>query len=217
MTPDLERERALVADGRDVVVSVDEVGRGAIAGPVTVGAGVWVPDCGDAPEGIRDSKLVAESKRPGLAEVSRSWLVAVVVGEASAQEVDEFGITRALGLAGARAVDALSELIESFANPVVLLDGHHDWLSPALVSRIPVVSQVKADRDCASVAAASLVAKVHRDRFMVGAHERFPVYGFDRHKGYGSAGHFEAIDSYGPCELHRLSWLRPTELPLGED
>lgn len=217
MSPTLERELALVTAGRGMVIAVDEVGRGAIAGPVTVGAGIWLPTRREVPEGIRDSKLVSETKRPALATRAREWLDLIAVGQATASEVDSHGITVALGLAGARAIEELATVWGSLDEAVVLLDGHHDWLTAHLSLSLPVVCQVKGDRDCASISAVSLVAKVERDGEMVAAHEQFPVYGFDRHKGYGSAGHFEAIAQHGPCELHRLTWLRPTELPLDGD
>lgn len=216
MQPHLEREWALISDGHQMVIAMDEVGRGAIAGPVTVGAGIWLAELDDVPDGIRDSKLVVEAKRPELADRANRWLHTTSVGNATAAEVDKMGITAALGLAGNRALAALRERAR-FEGAVVLLDGQHDWLSASLPFDLPVVTQVKADRDCASVAAVSLVAKVSRDSEMILADQRYPEYGFSSHKGYGSATHFHAIEKYGPCELHRLTWLRPTELPLADD
>lgn len=217
MKPTLEREWALISSGRQVVVAMDEVGRGAIAGPVTVAAGLWGPNLAGIPEGIRDSKLVPEKKRVELADRARDWLRAVAVGHASPQEIDRQGITVALGLAGARALEKLGEALRAFSDSVILLDGHHDWLSAHLTTPLPVLCQVKGDRDCASISAVSLVAKVERDQVMIDAHQTHPVYGFDRHKGYGSADHFAAIETHGPSEFHRLTWLRPTKLPFDED
>ncbi|MDQ1605814.1 MAG: ribonuclease, partial [Microbacteriaceae bacterium] len=95
---------------------------------------------------------------------------------------------------------------------VVLLDGHFDWLNPALSSRVTVQTRIKADRDCASVAAASVVAKVHRDRLMIDADVATPGYGWAGNKGYGSAGHFAAIAELGATDFHRRSWLKHPEL-----
>lgn len=216
MTPLLERELALFAEGHRVIIAIDEVGRGALAGPVSVGAAVFIEGLAQAPEGIKDSKLVAEAKRGPLAEAIRGWLPDVAVGQSSPAEIDQVGITKALGRAGARALGLLSQWLGPEHRPVVLLDGHHDWLSGSLDYSLRVVTQVKADRDCLSVAASSLVAKVSRDSQMVQADGVYPVYGFASNKGYGSAGHLEAISGHGPCELHRMTWLRPTELALGE-
>jgi len=212
--PTREREDQLFADGHRVIIAMDEVGRGALAGPVSVSAAVFVADLGEAPEGVKDSKLVSEKKRGPLAHEVAQWLPAVVVGESTLQEVDQVGITRALGRAGARALGQLSRWLDDAHRPVVLLDGHHNWLSTHLDYSIRVVTQVKADRDCLSVAASSLVAKVTRDRYMVEVDPQFPHYGFASNKGYGSTAHMAAIDQFGPCPIHRMSWLRATELPL---
>ena len=214
MIPSRLKEEELFAQGHRVVIAMDEVGRGALAGPVSVSAAVFLADLGEGPEGVKDSKLVSEKKRGPLAQEISEWLPAVVVGESSPGEVDQVGITRALGRAGARALGQLSSWLDQSHRPVVLLDGHHDWLSSHLDYAIRVVTQVKADRDCLSVAASSLVAKVTRDRYMVGVDPQFPHYGFASNKGYGSSGHMAAIDQFGPCPIHRMTWLRPTELPL---
>jgi len=212
--PSREREDQLFAEGHRVIIAMDEVGRGALAGPVSVSAAVFLSDVGEGPEGVKDSKLVSEKKRGPLALEVAQWLPAVVVGESTPQEVDTVGITRALGRAGARALGQLSRWLDDSYQPVVLLDGHHNWLSAHLDYSIRVVTQVKADRDCLSVAASSLVAKVTRDRYMVDGDPQFPHYGFASNKGYGSTAHMAAIDQFGPCPIHRMSWLRATELPL---
>lgn len=216
MIPSRQREDELFAAGHRVIIAMDEVGRGALAGPVSVSAAVFTLDLSDGPEGIKDSKLVSEKKRGPLAQAIREWLPAVSVGESSPQEIDSVGITKALGRAGARALGQLSPWLDGSWSPVVLLDGHHDWLSPHLDYSIRVITQVKADRDCVSVAASSLVAKVTRDGQMIDADPRFPHYGFASNKGYGSTGHMAAIEQFGPCELHRMTWLKPTELAIGE-
>jgi ribonuclease HII len=131
---------------------------------------------------------------------------------ASAREIDELGISAALGLAGKRALTILHGAGANIRESVVLLDGHFDWLNPALSSRVTVQTRIKADRDCASVAAASVVAKVHRDRLMIDADVATPGYGWAGNKGYGSAGHFAAIAELGATDFHRRSWLKQPEL-----
>lgn len=215
MIPTLERESELLERGFDFIISLDEVGRGAIAGPVMVGAAVFDRALGVAPEGIKDSKLVSEKKRPVVTEAIKGWLEIWSVGHSSAQEVDQYGITHALGRAAVRAVSDIAKT-RDLSRAVVLLDGHHDWLSPVMAEPIPVVTQVKADRDCLSVAASSLLAKVTRDQVMIDADEQFPGYGFAGHKGYGAKTHFEAIEELGPCSLHRLTWLKAPTLPIDE-
>lgn len=206
--PTLEVERALHLTGARYVIGADEVGRGAIAGPVAVGLAVVHADIGIHPTGLRDSKLLAEKRREELAPLAAGWALFSAVGLASAEEVDRVGIIAALGLAGKRALITLHELGASIAQSVVLLDGSHDWLTPALSSSPRVQTRVKADQDCASVAAASVVAKVHRDRLMIDADAATPGYGWSGNKGYGSAAHYEAIARLGATDHHRRTWLK---------
>jgi ribonuclease HII len=206
--PTLEVESALHESGVRYVIGCDEVGRGAIAGPVAVGLAVVDAGVGEHPHGLRDSKLLSEKRREELAPLATGWARYTTVGLASAREVDDFGIVTALGLAGKRALTALHELGASIRESVILLDGSHDWLNPALASRLRVQTRVKADRDCSSVAAASVVAKVHRDRIMIDADAETPGYGWSGNKGYGSAAHFAAIAKLGPTDFHRVSWLK---------
>lgn len=206
--PTLEVEAALHRDGGRFVIGVDEVGRGAIAGPVGVGMCVVRDGMPAIPDGLRDSKLLSEKRREALEPLARAWGLVTAVGLASADEVDRLGITACLGLAGKRALTMLHEAGVPVAQSVILLDGHFDWLSRALANPLQVVPRVKADRDCASVSAASVVAKVHRDRLMIDEDSRLPGYGWSGNKGYGSAAHYAAIDELGPSELHRHTWLR---------
>ena len=215
--PHLDVEQGLVGQGFTVVIGLDEVGRGALAGPVTVGAVAWWPGAGTPPEGIRDSKLVPEKSRDSLAASVKQWVSLVAVGHAQPEEIDRNGIVPSLGVAALRAV---SEVVQRFAEgtkPIVLLDGSQDWLSKLLPTPIPVVTQVKADRDCLSVAAASLVAKVERDTLMRGFATEFPAYGFDSHKGYGSAKHMAALREHGLSPLHRRSFVHPERLFAASD
>ncbi len=207
--PSLRVEKAFFAAGRVTVIGVDEVGRGAIAGPVAVGAAAVTIDVRRVPQGLADSKAVSAARRTELVPVVTRW-ARTAVGMASASYVDEQGIVPALGLAGARALSSLADSGVSFDGAVVLLDGSFDWLSralPAGSSPLDVTVRVKADRDCASVAAASIVAKVERDALMVAAHDDAPHYAWASNKGYGSTAHYDAIRSVGAHPLHRKSWL----------
>lgn len=206
--PTLDYERELHAAGARFVIGCDEVGRGAIAGPVAVGVAVVDAGIGQHPAGLRDSKMLAEKRRELLAPLAAEWALFSAVGLASAEEVDRVGIIAALGLAGKRALVTLHELGASIAQSVVLLDGSHDWLTPALANPLRVQTRVKADQDCSSVAAASVVAKVHRDRLMIEADGETPGYGWAGNKGYGSAAHYEAITRLGPSVHHRRTWLK---------
>lgn len=206
--PSLERERSLASCGR-ILIGCDEVGRGALAGPVSVGVcAIDLQEVSDFPTGLRDSKLLSALKREKLFPQLHDWALASAVGVATAAEIDQFGIVACLGFAGKRALRLLHAEGVDVLNAVVLLDGVHDWLNPVLTTPLQVRTVAKADRDCASVSAASVIAKVHRDRFMVEQDSLFPGYGFASNKGYGSAAHLQAIAQLGATELHRHSWLK---------
>lgn len=210
--PGLAVERALLVAGASVVIGCDEVGRGAIAGPVGVGVAVLDPDRRRIPAGLRDSKLLPEPHRVALEPRVRAWAAASAVGLAGNDEIDGHGISVCLGTAGARAIGGLLALGVGLGGAVVLLDGNWDWLTPGLIAAgLPVlpqvVTRVKADRDCASVSAASVVAKVHRDALMIDRHDQRPEYGWRSNKGYASRHHYRAIGEHGPCDWHRRTWL----------
>lgn len=205
--PTFEVERELHDSGATWVLGCDEVGRGAIAGPVAVGISAVLAACDPHPQGLRDSKMLSEKRREELYPLARAWSHASAVGLADAREVDSLGIVAALGLAGRRALVHLHDAGIRILDSVVLLDGSHDWLTPHLSQAPRVVTRVKADRDCASVAAASVIAKVHRDRMMISYDADYPGYGWSGNKGYGSASHFQALGELGPSPLHRLTWL----------
>jgi ribonuclease HII len=211
--PSLRVEKKLLGAGRVTVIGMDEVGRGAIAGPVAVGVAAVTIDIGRVPEGLADSKLLSAARREALDPVVRRW-TRTAVGMASADVVDQQGIVPALGQAGAAAISTLVDDGLSLDGAVVVLDGSFDWLTRAVPAslRLPsdpleVVVRVKADRDCASVAAASVVAKVARDALMTAAHDEAPHYAWASNKGYGSTAHYDAIRSVGAHALHRKSWL----------
>lgn len=203
--PTLDFERSLLDDSL-AIIGIDEVGRGALAGPVGVGAFLLTPDLLDSqPETVRDSKLIAETKRMEAADEVRAWGVSAI-GLSDVSVIEEKGINFALRHAALQALDKLK-----FEDAIVLLDGSHNWLGDV---GMRVVVKTKADRDCGSVAAASIVAKVERDAIMTELAKDFPEYGWDSNKGYSSPSHIAAIQSLGPSPHHRTSWL---EKILSED
>ncbi|MDQ1584597.1 MAG: ribonuclease [Microbacteriaceae bacterium] len=206
--PTLEFERSLHETGVRWIIGCDEVGRGALAGPVAVGMTLVDAAIGPIPLGLRDSKLLSEPRREAIAPLCLEWAKYTAVGLASADEIDTLGITACLGLAGKRALALLHEQGADILASTVLLDGHHDWLNPALTGKLEVVTRIKADRDCASVSAAAVIAKVHRDRLMIERDALTPGYGWAGNKGYGSAEHLAAIAELGPSDFHRKSWLK---------
>ena len=205
--PTLRVERSLHKEGVEFIIGCDEVGRGAIAGPVAVGLSLIDKSVGRHPAGLRDSKMLSEKRREELSPLAAKWSLFAAVGLASALEVDAIGIMSALGLAGSRALQHLREAGAPVDDAVVLLDGSYDWLTPHAPRAPRVRTRIKADRDCASVAAASVIAKVHRDRIMIDADDVIPGYGWRGNKGYASSAHYAAIDELGPSELHRQTWL----------
>ncbi|ADG74374.1 Ribonuclease H [Cellulomonas flavigena DSM 20109] len=222
--PHLRHERALLRTGLRYVAGMDEVGRGSLAGPVSVG--VVVVDVGtrSAPRGVADSKLLTPAARAALLPSLGRWGVARAVGHASPTEIDDRGIVAALRLAGTRALRSVLEVVEQV--DAVVLDGSHDWLTPPEPDlfgtqselfapspdlRVPAVHlRVKADRSCATVAAASVLAKCERDALMVQHAAAHPEYRWDENKGYASPEHVAALRELGPTPLHRRSWRLPT-------
>jgi ribonuclease HII len=229
--PSLREERRLLRSGHRWLAAIDEVGRGALAGPVSVGVVVVDLTTRSAPSGVRDSKLLTPGARAALVPRVRRWAPWHAVGHAQPGEIDRIGIIAALRLAAARALRTLPVQPDC-----ALLDGSHDWLSvpapdvvelteplfdlrirpdPGAVGVLPqdvpprVVTQVKADLRCAAVAAASVLAKVERDSIMVGLAEAHPDYGWAENKGYSAPEHVAALRRLGPCELHRRSWNLP--------
>lgn len=205
--PRLSLERRLLKEF-PLLIACDEVGRGALAGPVAVGA--VAIDAKDArrrvPTGLRDSKLVRPAHRALVARRAGEWVRASAVGWASAAEIDEVGIMRAMSLATARALAELRTHGAAVDEAIVLLDGNYDYVSLTPGSAARVRTQVKADRDCASAAAASVIAKVARDTLMVAMHPDAPVYAWDENKGYASAAHRSALRAHGASVHHRRTW-----------
>ncbi|WP_017558532.1 ribonuclease HII [Nocardiopsis baichengensis] len=200
--PDYRLEHELAGGGARTVAGVDEVGRGAWAGPVVVCAAV--ADGSAPPEGLTDSKKLTPKRRTAMAEALEPWVADHAVGRAEAEEIDELGMTAALRLAALRALEGVRERPDA-----VILDGRHDYLGPPW----PVRTQVGADLACVSVAAASVLAKVHRDAWMAGLEEECPGYGFATAAGYPSPVHRAALSRQGPTPYHRVSWSFMDDLP----
>lgn len=205
--PTLALEGECFTAGATLVIGIDEVGRGAIAGPVAVGVHAVRAGTEVFPDGLRDSKLLSEKRREAMAPLVREWGPGAV-GFASAEEIDAHGINAMLGEAARRALLELHAAGVPVDRAVILLDGSHDWLSPVLRNPLDVRTRVGADRACASVAAASVRAKVERDALMREAHEVHPGYGWASNKGYGSRAHYDGIAEYGLTELHRRTWIK---------
>ena len=217
--PDRRLEKALL-ESHDYVGGLDEVGRGALAGPVSVGLAIVARRTDDDfPEGLADSKQLTARARTGLVEPVRGWLVDHAVAHASPAEIDEHGIIGALRMAGLRALQQVAD--RGHAPGVIILDGVADWLTalegthapkdspePAEVpSTPPVRMEVKADARCAVVAAASVLAKVERDRLMADLDD--PGYGWASNKGYASPAHVRGLTALGASDQHRRSWHLP--------
>jgi len=199
-----EIERELAAAGRIRVAGVDEVGRGAWAGPVVVCAVIAGPGFPDPPDGLTDSKRLTPRRRAELAAELPGWVAGYAIGEASHEEIDAAGMTAALRRAAISALGQLSERPDA-----VLLDGSHDYIGRPW----PVRCAVKADLRSASVAAASVIAKVYRDRLMAELGQAHTEFAFAENAGYPSPAHQRALADLGPTPYHRLSWSYLDDLP----
>lgn len=189
-------ENELIAAGRGPICGVDEAGRGPLAGPVCAAA-VMLPLGLEIP-GLNDSKKLTEKKRDALYDQICAAAITYGIAFASVEEIEELNILGATFLAMRRAVEQLKQTPK-----LVLVDGNRD---PGLPYETECV--VKGDGKCADIAAASILAKVTRDRYMLEQAERFPQYGFEKHKGYGTAAHYAALREFGPSEIHRPSFLK---------
>jgi ribonuclease HII len=192
-------ERAAWSTGR-AVVGIDEVGRGAWAGPVTVAAVILDPD--RLPDGPRDSKLLAPARRREVAASVRAHGL-VGIGRADNSEIDAVGLAEALTRASRRALEAVLSLDGAPRRPLVLIDGPHDLVR---LADVEVATMVRGDAGSVSIAAASVVAKVDRDALMTRVSADHPAYDFASNKGYPSPAHVAALGVHGPCVLHRMSW-----------
>jgi ribonuclease HII len=201
--PKLAVERSFWDQGYRTVVGVDEVGRGSWAGPIMVGAAVLPQD--RRVYRVRDSKQLREDERERLFGRLCEWCVAWAVGSASQEECDEIGMADAQRLAARRAIDGLGVTPDQ-----VLVDGNWDFVGLGCTQRI-----IKGDATCLSIATASILAKVTRDRYMRAEAGHYPGYEFDSNKGYPCPRHKMALHAYGPSAIHRRTWIFMEHLVWG--
>jgi ribonuclease HII len=193
-SPSLSIENELWDSGNDVVVGLDEVGRGSWAGPLVVGAAVLPRE--RRVYGVRDSKMLTEDRREGLFDRLTSWCQAWSIGVVSHKECDRYGMSEAQKLAARRAIGNLGVAPDHY-----VLDGKWNFMGQTNVSMY-----VKGDAKCLSIATASIIAKVSRDRMMREIAPEYPIYNFANNKGYPCPIHKAALREVGMCDLHRHSW-----------
>lgn len=196
MTELWELENEIYAEGFDLICGVDEAGRGPLAGPVCAAAVILPRDIEIA--GLNDSKKLTDKKRETLYDVICENAVTYGIAFASIEEIESINILNAAMLAMNRAIEKLTPQPQ-----LALIDGNRNS-----AINIPSRCVIKGDAKCADIAAASILAKVTRDRYMLEMAEKYPEYHFEKHKGYGTKLHFEALREYGPSEIHRPSFLR---------
>ncbi|MDP1794462.1 MAG: ribonuclease HII [Acidimicrobiales bacterium] len=201
--PSLRSERALWDEGFTYVAGMDEVGRGAWAGPLTVGAAVLPRD--KRVNGVRDSKMLSERERERLFDRIAEWCVTWSVGHATHEECDALGMSAAQKLAAQRCLAGLAVPVDK-----VLLDGNWDFIGDGRTIKL-----IKGDARCLSIAAASILAKVTRDRMMREEAVHFPGYDFERNKGYPCPWHKTQLRAMGPTSIHRRTWVFMDHLPWG--
>ena len=192
----LKYENQAKSLGYSFVCGVDEAGRGPLAGPVYAAA-VILPD-GVIPEGVNDSKKLSEKKRESLFDIITVEALDYSIAYATAEEIDDINILQATFLAMKRAISGLKTKAD-----YAMIDGNR--MPPLDISGETIV---KGDANSASIAAASILAKVSRDRFMLKMAEKYPQYQFEKHKGYGTKLHYQMLDEYGPSEIHRQTFLK---------
>ena len=201
--PDFEIEKQAKNKGYKYVCGVDEAGRGPLAGPVCAAAVIFPEDV--EIEGLNDSKKLSEKKRESLYDIIKEKALAYCIAFGSVEEIESINILEATFVAMNRAIEGLSVSAD-----YALIDGNR---VPKNI-KIPCETVVKGDAKSCSIAAASILAKVTRDRLLLEYDEKYPEYNFKKHKGYGTKEHTDLILKYGPCEIHRLSFLKKL---LGEN
>ncbi|MDO4815435.1 MAG: ribonuclease HII [Bacillota bacterium] len=189
-------ENEIYDSGVNIICGVDEAGRGPLAGPVCAAAVILPRNLEIA--GLNDSKKLTEKKRDALFDVIRENAVSYGIAFSSVEEIEEMNILNASMLAMNRAISQLDPVPE-----LSLIDGNRNS-----AIEYPSRCVIKGDAKCADIAAASILAKVTRDRYMLEMAEKYPQYHFEQHKGYGTKLHYEALREFGPCEIHRMSFLR---------
>lgn len=192
----LTKEETFYSDSVHILCGVDEAGRGPLAGPVCAAA-VILPR-GTVIEGLNDSKKLSEKKREQLFDVICDTALSYAIAFATVEEIEELNILHAAQLAMNRAIEELDPKPD-----LAIIDGNQ-----AGDIRFPHETVVKGDASCISIAAASILAKVTRDRFMLDMAQQYPMYHFEKHKGYGTKDHYSALREFGPCPIHRPSFLK---------
>ena len=192
----LTKEKSFYNDSVQILCGVDETGRGPLAGPVCAAAVILPKET--VIEGLNDSKKLSEKKREQLYDVICETAVSYAISFATVAEIEELNILHATQLAMIRAINELDPIPD-----LALIDGNQ-----AGDIKFPHETVIKGDASCVSIAAASILAKVTRDRFMVEMSEQYPNYHFEKHKGYGTKDHYNALREFGPCPIHRPSFLK---------
>lgn len=192
----LTKEKSFYNDSVQILCGVDEAGRGPLAGPVCAAAVILPKET--VIEGLNDSKKLSEKKREQLYDVICETAVSYAISFATVAEIEELNILHATQLAMIRAINELDPVPD-----LALIDGNQ-----AGDIKFPHETVIKGDASCVSIAAASILAKVTRDRFMVEMAEQYPNYHFEKHRGYGTKDHYNALREFGPCPIHRPSFLK---------
>lgn len=192
----LTKEKSFYNDSVQILCGVDEAGRGPLAGPVCAAAVILPKET--VIEGLNDSKKLSEKKREQLYDVICETAVSYAISFATVAEIEELNILHATQLAMIRAINELDPVPD-----LAIIDGNQ-----AGDIKFPHETVIKGDASCVSIAAASILAKVTRDRFMVEMAEQYPNYHFEKHKGYGTKDHYNALREFGPCPIHRPSFLK---------
>lgn len=209
---DFELEKKLLAEGYAFVIGTDEAGRGPLCGPVVAAAAIYRDRNFEIPEEkikemdfVRDSKTLSPKKREDIFDfINENFYIGI--GLCDHKTIDEINILEASFLAMKKAMTDLKTKfhheLPNFDNNIILVDGNKKIPNLSLYQK----AVVGGDRIVKSISAASIIAKVTRDRLMLGMHEKYPMYGFDKHKGYGTKLHMEMLQQYGPCEIHRQTF-----------
>ena len=199
----LQYERALLGKGYAYVIGVDEVGRGPLAGPVVCAAVIMPLGEGDLIVGVDDSKKISEKKRETFAKLIKEKALAYTMVEVSEKIIDKINILEATKLGMKQAIEELAEKFGNEGGMVVLTDGNM-----TLDVALPQQSVVHGDALSYSIGAASIIAKVHRDKMMEDYDLEYPMYGFKKNKGYGTAEHIQGIKEHGLCPIHRRTFTK---------
>ena len=198
--PDTKLEEQLWKQGYDIVVGIDEVGRGPLAGPVAAGAVAFTKGC-TVVEGVRDSKTLSMKQKNSLYDQIKNTVYGYGVGMVSEKEIDSLGIQQAVLKAMILALRRVEEMVGKRADYLII-----DGANVELIDEYPIMKMSKGDLYHYSISCASILAKVDRDNLMIKYSREYPMYGFDRNMGYGTKEHLDALKKYGICDIHRRSF-----------